>query len=154
MSNKFFIVALIIFLGNSASGIAQQTDAEGCKNTPYFKRLPNSFITECEIDTDEMEFIIAPDSIVRKEGLKTFIAYGYNPLKARIAPSFSQIVKIYEDEVIKKGGRKMYYSNDAGNATLFFKLNDKEIWVVIDDGSGDGEGYYSISILETKKAPQ
>ena len=42
----------------------------------------------------------------------------------------------------------MYYSSDAGTATLFFKSNGIDIWVIIDDRSGDGEGCYSITVLE------
>ena len=148
---KKFIVAIIIGILHTASASAQQTDAEGCKDSPFFKRLPDTFITECEQDTDEMEFIIEPDSIVRKEGVKTLLAYGFDPVKAKIAPSFAQIVKIYETAVLKKGGKKMYYSGDGGNATLFFESGKKEIWIGIDDGSGDGEGYYSLTILETAR---
>ena len=68
-----------------------------------------------------------------------------------MAPTFARIVNIYENAVVRKGGKKMYYSGDEGKATLFFKSGDKEIWTVVDDGSGDGEGYYSITILEADK---
>ena len=143
------LILLLILNLSAAALYAQQQDADGCKDSKYFKRMPNSFITECATDSDEMEFIINRDSIVRMEGIKTFIAYGYNSAKAKTAPTFARIVKRFEMEAVKRGGKQMYYSGDAGTATLYFKYGDKDIWVVIDDGSGDGEGYYSISILES-----
>lgn len=142
------LISSIIFLLLATIVVAQDDDATGCKDSRFFKRIPNTFITDCLTDSGEMEFFIYPDSIVRLEGLKTFIAYGYNEEKATLAPKFEQIVKHCEAEAIRRGGKKRYYSIDAGNATLFFKSKGKPVWVVIDDGSGDGEGYFSISILE------
>ena len=123
-------------------------DADGCVDHSLIKRLPNTFITECVTDTNEMEFTIYPDSVLRLNGIKSFIAYGHDELKAKIAPSFSKIVKSYETRMLKQGGRKMYYSEDAGTATFYLPSGNKKLWCVIDDGGGDGEGYYSITVLE------
>jgi len=142
------LISIILFLMLSVSASAQLHDAEGCMDSPYLKRIANSFITECEKDSDEMEFVIFADSVVRMEGAKTFIAYGYDATKAKVAPSFARIVSHFEMLLVRRGGKKMYYSGDAGSATLYLKAGDKQIWIVIDDGSGDGEGYYSLSILE------
>lgn len=148
---KKYLLITTVFLLSKSFCIAQKTDAEDCGDSPFFKRLPNTFIAECFKDSDEVEVTIYPDSSLIAAGIKTFISYGYDPAKAKSAPTFAQIVKIYENAVIKKGGKKMYYSADEGKATLFFKSSDKEVWTVVDDGSGDGEGYYSITILEAIK---
>lgn len=147
---KNYLLITVLLLSKSLC-VAQHTDAEGCSDSPFFKRLPNTFIAECFKDSDEVEVTVYLDSSFIKAGIKTFISYGYDPAKAKIAPTFGQIVKKYLSEVVKKGGKKMYYSPDEGKATLFFISGDKEIWTLIDDGSGDGEGYYSLTIMEAEK---
>ncbi len=146
---NYLLITTILLSANLC--LAQKTDAVGCTDSPFFKRLPNTFIAECFKDSDEVEVTVYLDSSFIKAGIKTFISYGYDPAKAKTAPTFGQIVKTYLSEVIKRGGKKMYYSPDEGKATLFFTSGDKEIWTLLDDGSGDGEGYYSLTIMESFK---
>ena len=146
---KYILITVLLLTGGVC--LAQKTDAVGCTDSPFFKRLPNTFIAECFKDSDEVEVTVYLDSSFIKAGIKTFISYGYDPAKAKTAPTFGQIVKIYLAQVVKLGGKKMYYSPDEGKATLFFTSGGKEIWTLIDDGSGDGEGYYSLTIMEAIK---
>ena len=145
---KHHLVFLILFILIYFNALAQQPDAEGCNDSPFFKRMNYTFITSCSQDSDEMEFVIGADSIVRLNGIKTFISYGYEASKAKIAPSFFKIVKYYEAAVIKKAGKEMYYSSDSGTAVFTFKDSEKNYWLILDDGSGDGEGYYNLSLME------
>ncbi len=147
---RISVLCMFVLFVNQPEALAQIADANGCNDSPFFKRIQNSYIINCSKDTDEVDLTIEPDSSFFKSGIKTIISYGYDASKAKLAPSFSKIVKWYEIEVAKKGGMKMYYSADEGKATLFFKTATNEIWTVIDDGSGDGEGYHSITLLESK----
>jgi outer membrane protein OmpA-like peptidoglycan-associated protein len=72
----------------------------------------------------------------------------YNAESGAPAPSFFQIAKNYETAVKKKGGKKIYYSKDAGVATFFLPDGAKEEWIVVTDLSGIMEGSYELSSLE------
>ena len=136
----------------SASAFAQE-DAPGCKDSPMFNRMPNMVIGLCSSNFDEMEIPMNAENIQKKEGTKTFIQYNYS-LEEATAPSFFQIVKNFENAIIKTGGKRIYYSKEAGVATLFTQSAGKDIWVVLNDGAGAKLGNFELSILEVEGMKQ
>jgi OOP family OmpA-OmpF porin len=130
-----------------------QEDAPGCKDSPLFTRMPNTSIGQCTSNFDEMDIPMGPDQIEKKEGTKTSIQYNYNKEEAT-APSFFQIVKNFENVITKNGGKRVYYSKDAGIATFSTRSGGKDIWVVLNDGSGAKTGNFELHILEMEAMKQ
>lgn len=135
------------------STLAQDTDAEGCKDSKLFNRMPNTIISECSNDYNEMEVKTGKDKVETKEGTKTSISYNYQNEEAT-APSFFQIVKNFENAITKTGGKRMYYSADEGVATLFGKSDGKDIWVILNDLGGIKKGCFQLHILEMEAMKQ
>lgn len=147
-------VCLFAFGIVSMLQVTAQEDAEGCKDSPLFNRMPNTFITECAHNFDLVDIPMSQDQKDPKEGTKTYIAYTYNYESKVAPPSFYQIVKNHENAIAAKGGKRIYYSKEAGTATLFVKSGDKDIWIVLADYGGVGEGQYGMTILEMEPMKQ
>jgi OmpA-OmpF porin, OOP family len=130
-----------------------QEDAEGCKDNPMFTRMPGTYISECSSNYDEMEIILADDKKETKEGKKTSIVYIYEPEEAT-APSFFQIVKNFENVIVKAGGKKVYYNRDGGVATFKTKSGGKDVWVVLNDFGGGKRGNFQLITLEIEGMKQ
>jgi OOP family OmpA-OmpF porin len=136
------------------SGIAlSQEDAPGCKDSPMFTRMPNTLISQCSSNYDELSIPMGADKTETKEGTKTSIQYDYEKEEAT-APSFFQIVKNFENAIVKTGGKRVYYSKDAGVATFFAKSGGKDVWVVLNDYSGAKAGNFELNILEIEAMKQ
>ena len=136
----------------SASAFAQE-DAPGCKDSPMFNRMPNMVIGLCSSNFDEMEIPMNAENTQKKEGTKTFIQYNY-ALEEATAPSFFQIVKNFENAILKTKGKRVYYSKEAGVATFFTQSAGKDVWVVLTDGAGAKLGNFELSILEIEGMKQ
>jgi OOP family OmpA-OmpF porin len=130
-----------------------QEDAPGCKDSPMFTRMPNMVIGECGSDYDEIDIPMAQGKTEKKEGTKTSIKYNYE-LEEATAPSFFQIVKNFENAIIKNGGKRVYYSKEEGLATFQARSGGKDIWVVLQDGAGAKKGNFELTILEMEAMKQ
>ena len=135
---------------NTASA---QEDAQGCKDNPMFNRMPGMVIGDCSANYDEMEIIMSADVRETKEGTKTTIQYNYAPEEAT-APSFFQIVKNFENAILKTAGKRIYYSKDAGVATFFTRSGAKDVWVVLNDFGGTKRGNFELITLEIEGMKQ
>lgn len=145
----FILLSLMLSLP-----IYAQDDVEGCKDHPMFNRMPNTYIIECNQNFNEIEIQTGTDSWIKKEGMKTFISYAYDTEKPGVAPSFFQIVKNYENAIIKLGGKKLYFQA-GGVSTLYVKTEGKEIYMVLEDyTSTNGDGNFAINILEIEAMQQ
>ena len=145
------LIFLTLMLGFT---LFAQEDAESCKDHPMFNRMPNTYIIECSKNFNEMEIQTASQTFVSKEGMKTFINYAYDTEKPGTPPSFFQIVKNYENAVIKLGGKKVFFLNGT-SSTLYVKTATKEIWIVLEDYTPtNGDGNFSINILEIEAMQQ
>ncbi len=149
---SIFATAIVLSITAFAQDEAA-VDAPGCKDSPLFNRMPNTIISVCTSNFDEMDIPMTADNTDKKEGTKTSIQYGYTQEEAT-APSFFQIVKNYENAVLKTGGKRIYYSKEAGVATLYTKSGGKEIWVVLNDFGGTKQGNFEINILEIEGMKQ
>ncbi len=150
---KYAALLSIILLSLFSQAQDESPDAPGCKDSPMFTRMPNTVISECSSNYDEMSIRIAKDNDVTKEGTKTRIQYTYS-LEEATAPSFFQIVKNFENAIAKSGGKRVYYNSDEGLATLSTKSGGKDIWVVLNDGGGAKRGNFELTILEIEGMKQ
>lgn len=149
---KILIGSFVLACTMSLSAFAQE-DVPGCKDSPMFNRMPNMFITECSSNFNEMEITMSAEKKETKEGTRTAIQYVYS-LEEATAPSFFQIVKNFENAIIKTGGKRIYYGKEAGVATLFTKTAGKDVWVVLSDNSGARAGNFQLEILEVEGMKQ
>ena len=141
---KISICFLMMTFIMSVSVFAQE-DVPGCKDSPMFNRMPNMLIIQCSSNFDEMEIPMSADNIQKKEGTKTYIQYNY-ALEEASAPSFFQIVKNFENAILKTRGKRVYYSKESGVATFFTQSAGKDVWVVLNDGAGAKLGNFELSI--------
>ena len=154
MKTKQTIAALILLCIFSIVTQAQeQEDASGCKDNPMLTRMPNTVIYECSSNFDEMDILMSADKYEKKEGKKTSIAY-VCLLEEATAPSFFQIVKNCENAITKTGGKKIYYSKDAGEATFLTRSGGKDVWIVVRDFGGTRAGNYELVTLEMEGMQQ
>lgn len=151
MKKLLLVSAFFIY---SAMQVCAQEDATDCKDSPMFNRMPNTVITECAHNFDLIDIQLGEEKKEQKEGTKTYIAYTYNYESKVPPPSFYQIVKNHENAIVAKGGKRIYYSKEAGVATLFAKSGGKDVWIVLADYGGIGEGQYGITILEMEPMKQ
>lgn len=128
-------------------------DVENCADHPMFNRMPNMYIQECSKDFNLVEVPMSTSETTSMEGTKSLIQYGYSEAE-RQAPSFYQIVKNYENAISKSGGKRVYYSAETGQATLSLRSNGKDLWVMLDDGSGGRKGDFVLIILEVEAMKQ
>jgi OmpA-OmpF porin, OOP family len=148
---KIAFVLLVLMPGFT---MFSQEDAQGCKDNPMFNRMPHVFISECSKNYDQLEVPMAIDKTETLEGTKTTIHYVFNRESSSEFPSFFQIVKNHENAIIKSGGKKVYYNKEQGVATFFAKSGGKDIWVLVNDFSGVGEGNYGLTTLEMEGMKQ
>jgi OOP family OmpA-OmpF porin len=120
----------LAILAAASLGMAQETDAEGCKDHPLFTRMKNFYITKCEKNFDAVEFTLADSKTETVEGDKTVIDYH---LKEGIEPpSALQIVRNYGNAVKAIGGTVLYQdAGGTGSATYKLVKNNREIWVSV-----------------------
>lgn len=149
---KILIGSFVLACTMSLSAFAQE-DVPGCKDSPMFNRMPNMVITECSSNFNEMEITMSAEKKETKEGTRTAIQYVYS-LEEATAPSFFQIVKNFENAIIKTGGKRIYYGKEAGVATLFTQSAGKDVWVVLSDFSGARAGNFQLEILEVEGMKQ
>lgn len=146
------LIIFFLFIYTTFSVTAQE-DAPGCKDNPMFNRMPNTVIGECSANYDEMEITMRADLKETKEGTKTAIQYNYS-LEEATAPSFFQIVKNFENAILKTAGKRIYYSKEAGVATFFTKSAGKDVWVILNDFGGSKRGNFELITLEMEAMKQ
>ncbi len=102
MKKLMLLVALLLIC--SIPLLAQ--DAEGCKDHPFFSRMPNFYIESCNQNFDKLEYYVSDGVTDTKEGDLTKISYNFPDDAPTKAPSPLQIIRNYENAIIKLGGKK------------------------------------------------
>lgn len=125
---KNFIIAFIVMLISITSIVAQ--DADGCKEHPFFSRMPNFFISDCSQKFDKLDYYDANGEIASKEGELTIISYSFPDDESLNVPSQLQVIRNYENAITKLGGKKIYV--DKQNLTYSLKKNSKEYIICIE----------------------
>jgi outer membrane protein OmpA-like peptidoglycan-associated protein len=157
---KTIILALVIITIMPYISMAQKDlDTEGCKDHPFFTRFTNFYISECSENYNELELRMKIGSTVTKEGNLTKIFYKFNFDSGVKEPSPLQIMKNYENAVLKNGGKLVFKStsiDDGREATFNLTANGKEYWIKLGPfgGTQDECENYSLSVLEMEQMKQ
>ncbi len=134
---------------------AQEPDAEGCKDHPLFNRLENYYIHECYENYDEYEFVIGEEENLTLEGTVTKILYSYDGPFGPNLPSKLQVVRNYENAIVKMGGEKVYSrttsDGDWTGATFQLQKDGQEYWLGIYDLNNNPVDQFNFVLL-TKEA--
>jgi len=139
---KRLMVVAALFLISAIPLCAQ--DAEGCKDHPFFSRMPNFFITGCSDNFNKLEYFVSEEAVATKEGELTVISYSYPDDVSLKVPSQLQILRNYENAITKLGGKKIYVGDQYLSYSL--KKNSKEY--IISVAMANGNIGHDLSVLE------
>ncbi|RPI03269.1 MAG: OmpA family protein [Ignavibacteriae bacterium] len=122
----------------------QAQDVEGCKDYPMFTRMPNFFISDCNQSFNKFEYYAADGAVETKEGDLTNIIYSFPDDNTLKVPSQYQILRNYENAIVRLGGKKLYMDDQYLSCSL--KKNSKEY--VISIAMANGNITHTLSVLE------
>lgn len=157
---KKIFLGLILFLSVFVGKTFSQQDVEGCKDHPLFTRMDNFYISECSENYNELTLTMGRDNTETKEGNLTYIDYYYNYDTGGKGKSTLQIIKNYENAVVKNGGKMIYKNANAMDAdleaTYHLITKDKEYWVKLFSfgGTPSDVEHFGLYILEIEKMKQ
>lgn len=114
---KKLIFSILMVMAIAATIRAQ--DSEGCKDHPLLTRMPGYVIFECTQNFNELDFADLKGEEVKLEGNLTYNWYTLNPDSGKPEPSFLQIIKNYQNAIVKIGGKKIFEDESNG----FYELN-------------------------------
>ncbi len=135
-----------LFLSASLSFVIAQNpnDAEGCKDHPFFSRMPNFYIESCSQSFDKLEYYISDEATDSKEGDLTTIVYNFPDDASIKVPSQLQIIRNYENAITKLGGKKLFVGDQYLSYSI--KKNSKEYIVSVEMANGNIG--HTLSVLE------
>jgi OOP family OmpA-OmpF porin len=150
MRTRFVKLCVIAGMVMSMAGlaIAQEADAEGCKDHPLLSRMKGFYISSCTSAFDAADFYENAEKTVTVEGQKTVISYALN--EGASSPSYLQIRRNYGNAMKSLGGTILY--DESRYASYKLVKNGKEIWVSV-EGFNEG-GDYTLTILEVEAMVQ
>src|SRR5690554_4995102 len=145
-------MGIILF---SFPAFAQKADAKGCKDHPIFERIEKYFISDCNGNADEYVIMMGENKPKPMEGNVTEITYRYDAEAGATLPSRSQVVKNYEDAIVKMGGQKIY-SNTKEDAkwrggTFKIEKNQNIYWVGVYNMINDPVDQFRLIVVEQDK---
>jgi outer membrane protein OmpA-like peptidoglycan-associated protein len=141
-------VLSIAFLALAGAAVAQEADAENCKDHPMFSRMKNFLISDCKKSFDAVEFYMLDSQTKTFEGQVTRIDYTLR--EGAQMPSVLQVRRNYGNAVKSLGGSVLYDENI--NFTGKVVKNGKEVWVKL-DVYNDGRDY-TLNVLEVEAMVQ
>jgi OmpA-OmpF porin, OOP family len=133
---KLLIAFTLMFISISDIVAQNANDAEGCKDHPLLSRLPAFYIAECKNNYDQLDFYNPAGEDVKLEGYLTTIRYQFDTEYTGEEPSPFQIMKNYENAIVKIGGKVVYKDSDRGCYTI--KKNGKEYKIKVTDFGNTG----------------
>lgn len=142
------------------TGFAQEADEEGCKDHPLFNRLPKFRLVGCTDNFNVMPVRFAAEKSEEKEGRVIKLGYSFVPASDQDkAPSPYQVIKNYENAILKNGGKKVYSAVTEGpqGATFTFSSKGKNYYVVLDNmtpGRDDVCDGFELVIIEMEGMKQ
>jgi OOP family OmpA-OmpF porin len=130
----YFLIFFLYF-----NSFAQQ-DAEECKDPVLFTRFPNFYISHCSENYNELTLRSSPEKTETKEGNPLKITYYYNYDTGEKTKSPFQIMKNYENAVLKNDGKIVYKNANAQDADLeaiyYLAKKEKEYWIKVGSFGG------------------
>ena len=127
------LTMLFIFL---ATGVAAQSDAQGCKDHPLFPtRMPEYRLADCKVeDYGVYEFSSTKGPKTPVEGKFTFLAYSFTGERAN-EPSGLAVVRNYENAFQKAGGTILQSDPQRWVNGKIVK-DSQEAWFEVEKGNG------------------
>jgi outer membrane protein OmpA-like peptidoglycan-associated protein len=155
MKRIILLIAVLIIIPN----ISKAQDTEGCKDHPLLTRFPNFYIDQCTSNFNELELRMKLDKKETKEGNLTKLFYRFNGEASVKEPSPLQIMKNYENAIVKNGGKLVFKSttiDDGREATFSLNAKGKDYWIKVGPfgGTADECENYEISVLEMEAMKQ
>jgi outer membrane protein OmpA-like peptidoglycan-associated protein len=157
MKKNVFILMLALLLSNFVNA---QNDAEGCKDHSLLTRLENFYISDCSENYNELQLRTSASKTETKEGNLFYYYYRFNFDAGVKMKSPLQIVKNYENAVIKNGGRLVYKNTNGSDgdieATLYLSTKEKEYWIQLTRFAGNGIEVeaFGLNVLEIESMKQ
>lgn len=148
---KLLFFGLILFTSLSCAIAQNPNDVEGCKDHPFFSRMPNFFISFCSQSFNKLEYLISDEATDTKEGELTMVTYSFPDDDVTLkVPSQLQILRNYENAITKLGGKKIYVGNEYLSYSL--KKNSKEY--IISVAMSNGNIGHDLAVLEIAQMVQ
>jgi len=149
-------IAIAILLLYSALAKAQ-SGSENCKDHPLFARIAGYTIDDCAENFGMIPFHVEDGSNLQKEGNIKQISYKWSEGAGKKASALSQIIRVYETIVYKRGGTKVFSCTSCtdGNSGATFNLSydGRNYWVKITAlvGTATEIKGYDLVILSTEE---
>ncbi len=132
---KLIFFGLLLFSSLNFAVAQNPYDVEGCKDHPFFTRMPNFYIEACTQSFDKLEYYISAEATDSKEGDLTTISYKFPDDASLKVPSQLQIIRNYENAITKLGGKRIYVDNQYLSYSL--KKNSKEYIICVQMANGN-----------------
>lgn len=156
---KQLFIALFVFLSTTNITIAQQ-DADGCKDHNLLTRLSNFYLVRCEENFNELSLTLDNRKSEIKEGNLFSLDYVFSSEAGEKPKSPLQIIKNYENAIVKNGGKLLYKNTNALEAdleaTYYLSTKEKEYWVKIFNfgGTANEVERFTLYVLEMEQMKQ
>jgi len=160
MRMGFLRFTVIAIMSLTSGFLYAQEDASGCKDHPFFNRMPNFSLFECGESYNEFEIVTGNGKKQKLEGTVSQYTY-YIKDGVEKLPSFFQIMKNYENAILAKGGKRIYLTSkhdDDGfiGATFRMEYEGNTYWLTLDYFNG-GESAcdgYKMNIIKIEGMKQ
>jgi len=141
---------LFILLAFLAAGpvLAQEPDAEDCRDHPLLSRMKNFYIHDCRKAFDAVEFYLPEGDTETVEGDMTEI--GYTLQEGSAQPSVLQVRRNYGNAVKSLGGTILL--DEDNDLTARLVKNGRTIWVALRVYNGGRD--YTLIVLEVAAMEQ
>jgi OOP family OmpA-OmpF porin len=139
------IAVMILLLMLATSSYAAQTDNAKCKDHPFFTRMPDSWIYNCDHKQfDGRDFVVDKGKTThRVEGQLWWMTY-YPQNDVKSKPSELQIRRNFENAIQAQGGTLVGTTNN--NRQVYKMAKDgKEVWVEV---WAEFTGKYGFTIIQ------
>jgi OmpA-OmpF porin, OOP family len=153
ISISIFVVALTNFA-------YAQNDADGCKGHKLLTKLENFYISNCSENYNELQLRTGASKTETKEGNLFYYYYRFNFDAGVKMNSPFQIVKNYENAIVKNGGRLVFKNTNSSEgdieATLYLSTKEKEYWIQLTRFAGNGSEAeaFGLNVLEIESMKQ
>lgn len=157
MNKCISILMFVIALSNFTYA---QNDADGCKDHALLTRLENFYISDCSESYNELVLRTSVSKTEAKEGNLFYYYYRFNIDAGVKMKSPLQIIKNYENAVVKNGGKLVYKNTNASEgdieATLYLSTKEKEYWIQLTRFAGNGIEVeaFGLNVLEIESMKQ
>jgi outer membrane protein OmpA-like peptidoglycan-associated protein len=148
-SSHFALLLVALFVAGAA--YAQQEDAEGCRDATVLKRMPGSWISDCEYkEFDSAELQVGPmDSegeVPRKtlEGKKEYVLYGYPEGVSQL-----QVIRNAENALKSAGFTILFNGKDPWENPMVTARKGAQ-WIEVRSTSDE----YAVTTLRTEEMEQ